>query len=967
MKTADIRRRRNLLAWLYVLIAFLFYFLDGTPAHVNETLLFVLNTVFTGILPLIVAVMAGYSYRHNKSLSILFMSCGMLVFGAGSILTGLIRLTPGTENASVAVYDFCIFFSAACHFAAAVKVIRRRSYNAAVMRLLPPFSYLFTLMFVIGVFAAARFELLPPFIDQNGGTRLRSIVLWLSATCFLASFLELSGQFAHQKRDYLFWYSHSLLLMAVGLVIVFLSTGIGTLTGWIGRGTHYIGAVFALHAMVCVGREARRNGRSLAFVMEDFFIDEGSGYKSLAAESSSAMFITDKSFNIRFVNASAAAMLGCSREELLHTSFLDLFPEPYKDQIVMGFEEHVSTGLDHGSNALRLSIAGRQGKVCSADMVATYHITYAGVVCTYILQDITEREHAYKEIEQKNAALRTINQVCEVAIHGTDAGGFADKCLEIILHATDGSCGLLGAVGGDGALKVLTAKHNRPDGCCVGAGAPIPFPEGQCNFLDFCNAVVHDRKPGLMHPPLALGARGGGRSGHLPGISYLGVPILKGSNVVCLVSLRSDRRKFLPEDQRMLEELIPTVYEILQKEQAEAALRVSNSLVRAILDGTPDPVFLKDVQGRFQLGNKALSQVLGVPLEDLLGRTCLDVYTDKEKARNVMKNDRRVLASGKAQTFEEVIPAVTGIRTYLSNKSLWINEHGAARGIIGIAQDITDRKSMELELKKQSIDLELKNKLITDFFINISHEFKTPLSVIVLVSDLLEHEIGQQEVSLENVARFVRILRVNAFRLRRLVANLLDITKLDAGFMQPRWENADVVCMLQNLVASTAVFAKKKELSLGFHSAVGELDMATDSLMLERIVLNLLSNAIKYTKKGGAIRVSLCMLEDKLSISVKDNGEGIPPDRQEIIFDRFRQVNTSLTRSSEGCGIGLSITKSLVELLGGTIAFESELGMGSTFCVFLPVTRNESNTKLEQDGTELNSRIQLELSDISFD
>ncbi len=967
MQKENIQRRRILLIWNYGLIAILFLLLDGKAVSENELLLLILNTIFIGVIPIAVAAVAGYAYIYSKNLSILLMSCGMLVFGMGSILSGIVRQRPDAGNDAVAIYNLCMLFSAACQFGAAVKVIRRGICIWRNSHMLLLYAYGVALLFFIGVYASVESRLLPAFIDQSGGTKLRSVILWLSITGYITAFLELQGQYRQYKKVYLLWYAHSMLMIAVGLVIVFLSNGVGTLTGWIGRGTHYISAIFALHAMIGVSREVRYNGRPMPYVMDDFFVDDGTGYRNLAAGSSSAMFITDRLFNIRYVNESGAQMLGSSQEELMHKQFLDIFPDELKVKIRQAYDEYMSTGAEHGSASLKVSIVNKKGHVRPANMVTAYHTTYAGVVCTYILQDESEREHIFSEIERKNAALRTINQVCKIAIYGAEVNGFANRCLEIILKETDSCCGLIGVAGADRTLRVSAIKHSYHAGAAIHIGDAIPFPQGICAFLDFCSSVVNNRESAILHPPSANEMEDAEVTIYQKGVSYLSIPLITDEGVMCIISICSGKRRFLPEDLEMLEELIPAAYEMLQKEQAEAALRVSNSLVRAILDGTNDPVFLKDLDGRFQMGNKALCETLGVPEEELLGRTSLEVYSDKNKASAVMEHDRLVLQSGQAQTFEDVIPTAAGDRTYLSNKSLWVDEQGVVRGIIGISQDITERKDIELELKNQSLDLELKNKLITDFFINISHEFKTPLSVIVLIADMLEHEAGSQAAQMENVIRYVGILRVNAFRLRRLVSNLLDITKLDAGFMQPRWENVNVVSMLQNLVSSTAVFAKKKELSLRFNSTIGGLNTSTDSLMLERIVLNLLSNAIKHSKKGGAICVSLCIKEDKLNILVIDNGEGIPQDKQEIIFDRFRQVNTSLTRSNEGCGIGLSITKSLIELLGGTIGFESTLGRGSTFSVFLPITHYEGVAKVEQDGTELSSRIQLELSDISFE
>jgi signal transduction histidine kinase len=136
--------------------------------------------------------------------------------------------------------------------------------------------------------------------------------------------------------------------------------------------------------------------------------------------------------------------------------------------------------------------------------------------------------------------------------------------------------------------------------------------------------------------------------------------------------------------------------------------------------------------------------------------------------------------------------------------------------------------------------------------------------------------------------------------------------------------------------------------------------------MLERIVLNLISNAIKHTPAGGSIRVACEWDDEHVVISVKDNGEGIPEDKRELIFDRFRQVNTSLTRLSEGCGIGLSLCRSLVELLGGRIYFESTPGLGSEFFIELPLLQMEvqNANSLIVNGQDISERVQMELSDV---
>lgn len=287
----------------------------------------------------------------------------------------------------------------------------------------------------------------------------------------------------------------------------------------------------------------------------------------------------------------------------------------------------------------------------------------------------------------------------------------------------------------------------------------------------------------------------------------------------------------------------------------------------------------------------------------------------------------------------------------------------------------TDREQRDVLLASQAAllaeqagELEKKNKLITDFFINISHEFKTPLTILMLGLDLVEAKTENSAATGSDIKRNILMMRQNSYRLGRLVSNLLDITKLDAGFMEPKWEKIDVIRQLAGLVASTEPYARQKELRLNLHRGVEKKVMFTDGFMLERIFLNLLSNAIKHTPAGGSIDVTCKANTRQLEFSVSDTGEGIPEDKKAIIFDRFRQVDTSLTRSNEGCGIGLALTKSLVELLGGKIRFTSQTGSGSKFTVTLPVRQMDAGRRSsDQSGLRPDKRVQMELSDIGVD
>lgn len=284
------------------------------------------------------------------------------------------------------------------------------------------------------------------------------------------------------------------------------------------------------------------------------------------------------------------------------------------------------------------------------------------------------------------------------------------------------------------------------------------------------------------------------------------------------------------------------------------------------------------------------------------------------------------------------------------------------------AKNKSDKKAAEDKAQHsatQAEEFKKQNQLITDYFMNLSHEFKTPISIIMLALEMMDIYLAQETLCRNDIAQNTTTIKLNTYRLSRLVGNLLDITKIDAGFMTPCFESIDIVQFLCKLVASMEKYTAKRGISISFQSIAETKLIRTDSQVIERILLNLISNAIKHTQSGGNIQIRYRETEDMFTISVIDNGEGIPDDKKEIIFNRFRQVDTSFTRANGGCGIGLALVKSLAEIMGGRILLESKLNEGSIFTVELPLQKAEEGLQSPiARAMDQNVRVEIELSDV---
>lgn len=282
-------------------------------------------------------------------------------------------------------------------------------------------------------------------------------------------------------------------------------------------------------------------------------------------------------------------------------------------------------------------------------------------------------------------------------------------------------------------------------------------------------------------------------------------------------------------------------------------------------------------------------------------------------------------------------------------------------------------KNIELEnivkdFKEKEEKLEY-DKLKTDFFANISHEFKTPLNILMGAMQLLElyatnGTIIDPHLKLD---KYIKTMKQNALRLLRLINNIIDLTKIDSSYFYVDLHNYDVVEIIEGVIQSINLYAEVKSVNIIFVKKIEEQVMAIDADKIERILLNLLSNALKFTDKDGNIEVEVGTRDKAMYISVKDDGIGIQEDKLELIFQRFRQVDKTFTRNREGSGIGLSLVKSLVEMHKGTIIVKSDYGMGSEFIVELPIITldEEAQTKLysQYEDSRL-ERVKIEFSDI---
>lgn len=242
-------------------------------------------------------------------------------------------------------------------------------------------------------------------------------------------------------------------------------------------------------------------------------------------------------------------------------------------------------------------------------------------------------------------------------------------------------------------------------------------------------------------------------------------------------------------------------------------------------------------------------------------------------------------------------------------------------------EDITD-KLRESNTKLKSLD-ELKNQ----FFANVNHELRTPLTLILApLGPMIEERLGRVSAKQKEA---LTTMRNNGLKLLKLINNLLDLTKLEEGKMRLKIRKMDFVEYVNAQLSSVKPMADQKGITLYYQHPPHPVEIILDPDHFEKVVLNLLSNALKFTQNDGRITVYIEENKSQIKLIVEDTGIGIPPDMLNNIFDRFSQVDGSLSRPHEGTGIGLALVHEIVNIHGGKISVTSELGKGSRFYVEL--------------------------------
>lgn len=357
-------------------------------------------------------------------------------------------------------------------------------------------------------------------------------------------------------------------------------------------------------------------------------------------------------------------------------------------------------------------------------------------------------------------------------------------------------------------------------------------------------------------------------------------------------------------------------------------LNLSQASARNIIDSSLDMIIVIDEHRCILEFNPAAQHAFGYRSEDLLGRSIDLLYADQRLSERIYATARQ-----QGRYVHEVVNRRKDGSEFESVLSASVLRDGAGEilGVMSVSRDITDQKRAVAELHKAKEAAEAANQAKTEFLATMSHEIRTPMNAIIGMADLLWETPLMPEQQ-----EYVGIFRRASLSLLTLLNDILDLSKVEAGYVELEQIEFDLREVIDKTSEMMALRAHEKGLELGCSVAPNvPLHFIGDPNRLKQVLLNLIGNAIKFTEKG---EVVVRVIQDPdatqpgtLRFMVSDTGIGIPAEKLEGVFERFVQADSSMTRKYGGTGLGLTISKRLVELMGGRIRVESIEGKGSTF------------------------------------
>ena len=374
-------------------------------------------------------------------------------------------------------------------------------------------------------------------------------------------------------------------------------------------------------------------------------------------------------------------------------------------------------------------------------------------------------------------------------------------------------------------------------------------------------------------------------------------------------------------------------------QRGELRLKRQNSLLQSTLENIGEGLSVFDSQGRLIAWNSRFCELLDLPAELAVGATLHDILTHQAVRGDFGGDDPETEVVRRLALFYRDVPT-TKERMTPPGRTLQIRRRAMPNGaVISIYSDVTEIKASERKLIEARSQAEAANRAKGDFLANMSHELRTPLNAIIGFSEVVSNELFGP-IANEKYLEYIKDIHTSSLHLLSIINDVLDMSKIEAGKVELSKEIVQIQNVISEVIRMVHERACSRDIELTAQLSDEEIEIWADERSMKQIFLNLLSNAIKFSREGGQIYVrNTADRPDVAVLEIEDHGIGMSEEEQQRALQPFGQAKPVITRNYGGTGLGLPITKGLVEAHGGTLKIDSRAGYGTIVRIVLPRER----------------------------
>jgi PAS domain S-box-containing protein len=654
-------------------------------------------------------------------------------------------------------------------------------------------------------------------------------------------------------------------------------------------------------------------------------------YRAVAEAATDAIITIDSDSTMLVVNPAAERIFGYSTAEMIGQPLTMLMPEYLRHLHKAGITRYVKTGQKHiGWAAVQLPGLHKSSAEIPLEISFVEFTNDGQRFFTGIARDISERRHL-QDRQARLARHAVLHAEVSAAVSESEksAREMLQICAAAVVRHLDAAFARIWLLNNENKVLELEASAGLYTHL-NGAHARIPLPHFKIGLIA---AVQKPHLTNHVQTDERVSDKEWARREGM--ISFAGYPLLVEGKTVGVIAMFA--RQALDQDTiEALESVAPIIAQGVERKRAQDTLGETQRLIQAIFDNSSAVIHVQDLDGRFVLVNRKFEEVAGLRSQEILGKTSFDLFPLNASAYDA--SDRQVIETGSASETEEVFTTDRGDRTFLTTKSLLSDESGKPYALFGISAEITERKKAEADLREMQTELAHLNRVMTvgELAASIAHEINQPLAAIVWNANAALRWLALNPPNLAKAHDSAELIIRDGERASQVIARIRAMLKKTP----PSKTLLDVNEFINEVVGLTQSEIVQHSIRLVVALADDLPKVPGDRIQLQQVMLNLIVNAVEAMlsiedRERALLITSGRFADNEVRVAVTDNGPGIDPETVHHVFDAFA------TTKPEGMGMGLTISRSIIDAHGGRLWTEANDQYGATFQFTLPIAASD--------------------------